>query len=226
MHLQRWVISILGIFLMVACFAPQQAQALPPNFRNVDQFFIGGMPSVDDIDELSMLGVTSIISLHRLSKEQKRRARALGIKLYSFPLRTRLLHIDEIMAIMLKEPAHSVYIHCLHGADRTGAVAAYWLTTYRHMDPFSALVSVISPSDFHMRGYQMLVREYGICLPQPEEMLVGLYSGAKNGGLEGLKICGSEWYTRLARNYLSMTLGPPLHKPYKKFWNRINHKTK
>ncbi len=215
----------LFILLCSAAGLSSQAHALPKNFRNVDTFFVGGMPSVDDITELSTLGVTSIISLHRLTKEQKRRAQKHGIKLYSFPLRTRLLHIEEIMNILRQEPIDSVYIHCLHGADRTGAVTAYWLVNYRDMDPFTALASVISPSDFHIRGYRMLGREYGICLPPPDEKLVGRYSGAKNGGLEGLKICGNEWYTKLARNYLLKTMGPPTRKSHTKFWDRVNHKT-
>lgn len=209
-------------FLSTWCIAlPNSAQALPRNFRNVDTFYVGAMPDTDDLDEFQSLGITTIVSLHRLPPEVKKRAQKLGIHLYSFPLRTRLLQIDQIIDVMRNAPPHSVYLHCLHGADRTGAVTAYWLNTQRNIDPFSALASVISPTDFHIKGYIQLGREYGVCLNiQPK--WIGRYSGAKNGGLEGLKICGDEWYTRLARNFLSLTLGAPLFLQNDKFWNKYN----
>lgn len=216
----RWITkSMLALALL--CANAHAADALPRNFRNVDTFFVGAMPDLDDLDEFKTLGITTIVSLHRLPPEVRKRAQKLGLKLYSYPLRTRLLRIEEIIGAMRSAPEHSVYLHCLHGADRTGAVTAYWLSTQRHLDPFKALASVISPSNFHIQGFIQLGREYGVCLDvQPR--WVGVYSGAKNGGLEGLKICGDEWYTRLARNFLSMTVGEPFGRRNDKFWEKYN----
>lgn len=215
-----WMLFILSLFLGFA--GVPDAQALPRNFRNVDTFFVGAMPSAEDLDELHLLGVTTLVSLHRVPPEVRKRVKKLGIKMYSFPLRTRLLNIEDIMAVIREAPRNSVYVHCLHGADRTGAVTAYWLSSERQIAPFHALASVISPKEFHLKGLRQLAREYGLCLYEPHNW-VGKYSGAKNGGLEGLKICGDEWYTRLARNYLAMTLGEPL-TTNEKFWDRYNHK--
>ena len=212
------------VFLLIAGFcAIPQAQALPRNFRNVDTFFVGAMPDEDDLSEFKTLGITTIISLHKLPPEVEKKAKKLGLKLYSFPLRTRLLRVEEIMRVLRDSPRNSVYLHCLHGADRTGAVTAYWLSTERHIDPFTALASVISPSELHLRGLLQLGREYGVCLYNVPASWVGRYSGARNGGLEGLKICGDEWYTRLARNYLSVTLGEPLNLKNDRFWKKYNH---
>lgn len=212
------LLSCCSLFLMSV-----SAQALPRNFRNVDTFYVGAMPDQDDLDEFKMLGITTILSLHKLPPEVEKYARKIGLKLYSFPLRTRLLHIDEIMDVMRSVPEHSLYLHCLHGADRTGAVTAYWLASQKHIDPFMALASVISPSEFHLIGLRQLGREYGVCLYNVPQNWIGTYSGARNGGLEGLKICGDEWYTRLARNFLSITLGNPIHLKNEKFWNKFNH---
>lgn len=200
----------------------QNVQALPRNFRNVDTFYVGAMPSEQDLDEFKCLGITTIVSLHKLPPEVQKKAKKLGIELHSFPLRTRLLHIEDIMEIMRKAQPNSLYLHCLHGADRTGAVTAYWLFMERHLDPFTALVSVMSPSDFHLRGLNQLGREYGMCLDEFPRSWVGIYSGAKNGGLEGLKICGDEWYTKLARNFLIMTLGQPINDRNERFWKKYN----
>ena len=216
----RWMTKSI-LLLTLWCLSTPAAEALPRNFRNVDTFFVGAMPDVDDLYEFKLLGITTIVSLHRLPPKVQKRAQKLGLKLYSFPLRTRLLRINEIIDAMRSAPEHSVYLHCLHGADRTGAVTAYWLSTQRHINPFKALASVISPSDFHIQGFIQLGREYGVCLDVKPQW-VGVYSGAKNGGLEGLKICGDEWYTRLARNFLSITVGEPSEQRNEKFWNKYN----
>jgi len=192
--------------------------ALPKNFRNVDVFYLGAMPSVADIDEFSTLGIQTIISLHVMPEKVQQRADSLGMVTFTFPLRTRLLYIQDIMAVLRAAPPSTVYVHCLHGADRAGAVAAYWLYAERGMDPFSALAAVISPSDYHVKGLHMLGQEYAISLDSIPADILGRYSGARNGGLEGLKIRGGEWYTRLARNYLELTLGPPLNAPSSRFW--------
>jgi len=212
------VFMVLGFFLALG----SDAEALPKNFRNVDTFYVGGMPSERDMDEFKTLGIKTIISLHRLPPEVQKRAERLGLKLYSFPLRTRLINIEEIMRIMRESPSNTVYVHCLHGADRTGAVTAYWLSTERGYDPFTALMSVISPRELHWLGLVQLGNEYGVCLHRASQALFGRYSGAKNGGLEGLKICGDRWYTKLARNYLSLTIGPPTYSKNERFWKKHN----
>ena len=218
----KGLITILFILFGWIMLGATDAQALPKNFRNVDTFYVGGMPDQDDIPEFESLGIQTIISLHELPPEVKKEATKHGLKLYSFPLRTRLRHIDEIMAVMREAPANTVYLHCLHGADRTGAVTAYWLTAERNYNPFSALASVVSPSEYHVRGLIKLGEEYGFCLDRAQAKQFGRYSGARNGGLEGLKICGNEWYTRLARNFLAMTMGDPVNQQNEKFWQKYN----
>lgn len=218
----RKCLFLITLILSLFTLNIQDAEALPRNFRNVDTFLVGGMPDVDDIPEFKELGITTIISLHKLPPEVQKKAKKAGIRVYSFPLRTRLLHIEEIMQIIRESPRNSVYLHCLHGSDRTGAVAAYWLTTERHLNPFTALASVISPQEFHLKGLKQLGNEYGICLYEIPKSWLGIYSGATNGGLEGLKICGDEWYTRLARNFLTMTLGAPINPQNDKFWKKYN----
>ena len=100
---RRGVLFFCFVFFL-SLFAFSSAYALPKNFRNVDTFYVGAMPSVSDIDEFNLLGIKSILSLHRLPEEVKKRAKRYGMKLYSFPLRTRLLKIEEIMEVLKRSP--------------------------------------------------------------------------------------------------------------------------
>ncbi|MDX9724237.1 MAG: hypothetical protein RBU37_26045 [Myxococcota bacterium] len=215
----RLFLAILTVLFGI-CGLPMDSWALPRNFRNVDTFSVGAMPTGEDIDELATLGIRTIVSLHRPHRGTQQRIDALALQHHVFPIRTRLQYAEEVMRIIEREPPGTVFVHCLHGADRAGAMAAYWLSSRRGLDPFVALAQVMSPSDYHLSGLKMLAREYGMSMaPIPDEVL-GRYSGARNGGLEGLKIRGGEWYTRLARNYLQVTLGEPLAEPSLRFWSR------
>lgn len=203
--------------LLVLLGSAASAHALPKNFRNVDIFYVGGMPDEEDIEELSMLGIEHIVSLHRMPKKVRQRAVELGLVVHNYPLRTTLKHTEEITRLLDENPPSTVFIHCQHGADRTGAVTAYWLYIRRGYDPIGALASVVSPKKYHIKGVRSLAQEYAFSLDL-EYPVLGRFSGAHNGGLEGLKVRGRRWYTRLARSYLMNTLGDPLNEPSTSFW--------
>lgn len=213
--------------MMVALCVGSPADALPRNFRNVDTFFVGAMPDEDDIEEFKTLGIETILSLHELPPEVRRRAKQEGMTVYSFPMRTTLRNIDAIMEVMQSVPPHSLYLHCKHGADRTGAVTAYWLYFVRSINPYIALESVLSPSQYHYDGLRQLGKEHGVCIDEQRPPWIGKYSGARNGGLEGLKVVGDQWYTKLARNFLDITIGQwELNKKDKQrsenYWDKYN----
>lgn len=212
-----WGFSALLLALFIA-LAPETAQALPKNFRNVDIFFVGAMPTDEDIDEMAALGIRHIISLHRMSASTLTRATRAGIQVHNYPWRTQLEHVEEVMEIIEQASPNTVFLHCMHGADRTGAATAYWLHTRRGYDPFIALATVVSPRDAHLKGLEMLATEYNYEFSVADEVVLGRFSGARNGGLEGLKLRGGRWYAKLARNYLELTIGPPLRRPSKEFW--------
>jgi hypothetical protein len=203
---------------LMAAVAPATAHALPKNFRNVDVFYVGAMPADEDIAEMAALGIQHIISLHRMSASTLSRAKRAGIEVHNYPWRTRLEHVEEVMGIIEMAPPNSVFIHCMHGADRTGAATAYWLHTRLGYDPFIALAAVVSPRLPHLKGLEMLATEYNYEFVVADEVMLGRFSGARNGGLEGLKLRGGRWYAKLARNYLELTVGPPLRRPSKEFW--------
>jgi hypothetical protein len=46
--------------------------------------------------------------------------------------------ILEILSIMNDQSRQPVYVHCAHGADRTGVVVALYRVIYEHWDPWKA----------------------------------------------------------------------------------------
>lgn len=211
-------LATLATLCAFAAVTPSAAHALPKNFRNVDIFYVGAMPADEDIAEMAALGIQHIISLHRMPASTIKLAKRAGIQVHDYPWRTRLEHVEEVMGIIEMAPPNSVFVHCMHGADRTGAATAYWLHTRLGYDPFIALAAVVSPRHNHIKGLEMLATEYNYEFAVADDITLGRFSGARNGGLEGLKLRGGRWYAKLARNYLELTVGPPLRRPSKEFW--------
>ena len=104
------------------------------NFRLVDDgFYAGAQPVLPTgIEALALLGVDTVIDLQSQEVTQEKAAcDSNGIIFHSIPLPgVELFHelpmdkVDEVVdlieeCIQAKRP---VFIHCKHGADRTGAI--------------------------------------------------------------------------------------------------------
>lgn len=132
---------LLAAALLVGC-----APALPPprttvvaaprndlaglsNFAKVSlTLYRGAQPSREGFETLKRLGVRTVVNLR--SKHSDREALAgLGlvyVELPSHPWEPRSDRVAQVLALA-RDPAHApVFVHCEHGADRTGyTVASY-----------------------------------------------------------------------------------------------------
>ena len=103
-----------------------------PNFHRVNaRLYRGAQPREGGIRRLRELGVDTIINLRKADKRTEReRAEALaaGMKYYNIPLpgrdRPKGADVDEILRL-IRDPSNGVvFVHCMHGRDRTGTVIA------------------------------------------------------------------------------------------------------
>lgn len=182
------------------------AQALPGNFRNVDRFTVGGMPSVEDIDALHMLGVDTLVGFHRVPRDVREHAESLGMTIHYFKIRPHMHLVEQAAQIIDEAPMGTVYVHCQHGADRTGLFVAYWLHTRLQYELFEALLTVVAPSAYQVEGLRRVASEYGITLTTDRDSIafLGQYSGAYLGHGGGLKVRG-EVYARGIRRLVDFT---------------------
>jgi len=102
----------------------------------VDKFlYRGPMPGISGLKKLrESKNIDVIIDLkinsNRRKKRLKAKAKELGIKYYNVPINSFIglteRQEEKIFAVLLRNIKHkkNVYVHCLHGVDRTGSIIA------------------------------------------------------------------------------------------------------
>jgi protein tyrosine/serine phosphatase len=86
----------------------------------------GGAPSAQALKELKAAGVKTIVNLRGeggASKKEERTAKEIGLDYYNIPMgytEPNLAKVSSVLDIMRDPAKQPVYLHCMHGADRTG----------------------------------------------------------------------------------------------------------
>ena len=91
----------------------------------------GGAPDAQGVEWLRARGVRTVVNLrHYHGESEGELVRAAGMRYEWIPLEStdapEDAQVDRFLAIVSDPASHPVYVHCLHGVDRTGAmIAAY-----------------------------------------------------------------------------------------------------
>ena len=123
-------------FFGISGICPASARGVPAqqgilNFGNVNEhLYRGAQPDAAGITNLQRLGIKTIIDLRmpsEVNKDEALLARANGMTCTNVPLRGVGRPTDDqvkqVLALIEAGPA-PVYVHCVHGADRTGTIIA------------------------------------------------------------------------------------------------------
>ena len=105
-----------------------------PNFSQVDaNLYRGGMPSEQGLRELKAAGVKTIISLANERKfvdGERAEAEKLGMNFVYIPLSAwrgpSQNDVDAFLSVADTKDRAPIFVHCLHGQDRTGAMIAMY----------------------------------------------------------------------------------------------------
>ncbi|CAN5390694.1 hypothetical protein BH11CYA1_BH11CYA1_43870 [soil metagenome] len=104
------------------------------NFHQVSsRLYRGGQPNEQGFEALRELAVKTVVSLRwrkqRVDSE-KLIVERLGMRFISIPLNYWTLpndaHVKELLKIIDDQANHPIFIHCFHGADRTGVMVAMY----------------------------------------------------------------------------------------------------
>ncbi len=180
---------------------PPPASSLPRNTRQITEgYWIGGIPTVQNIDALYKKHIRLIISATRVSSEfepVKKHIAELGIKHIILPFGGKFPKSSAFYQAVLKVSPENTYIHCDHGGDRSGALLAFLLVKRHNWSIPHALMAVLFPGKNDINGLKKVLADRGYPIQESElNQYVGIYSGARNGSGGGLKV-RSENYKKL-----------------------------
>ncbi len=98
-----------------------------PNFHQVSgDLYRGAQPTAEGIQELQKIGIKTVVNLRYFHSD---RDEIGDTKLASEHIRMIALfpresHIIRFLRIMTDDARKPVFVHCLHGSDRTGVIVA------------------------------------------------------------------------------------------------------
>lgn len=100
-----------------------------PNFYKVsDTLYRGAQPRKQGFEELKKLGIKTVVNLRESSRERISVEEA-GLKYYHIPMSAlfpKKKKFARFFEIVSNPSNHPVFVHCKHGADRTGAAVAIY----------------------------------------------------------------------------------------------------
>ena len=151
-------LAIFSAMVWAKTTAPQQTVAAPEgviNFQVVDDtVWRGSHPKEDTFRDLAQRGVTTVIDLRaeeNLHVDEKLLSN-LGITRFNIPMRDGQApteaQVDQFLSI-IENSKGKVYVHCMAGVGRTGAMVGAYLVATGQESPAGALkrnLSVGPPS--------------------------------------------------------------------------------
>lgn len=111
-----------------------------PNFHEVHPYlYRGGQPTPEGLKKLKGMGVSTIIDLRNMPEQiydERSEAHALGMKYINLPMGNHRpskdlikVFLDETDRAKKAGSSAPVFVHCHHGADRTGCLIGIWRVT-------------------------------------------------------------------------------------------------
>lgn len=140
------------------------------NFHQVEPWLMrGGQPTAEGFKRLADMGIKTVVCLRwgpALIEAEKKMVEALGMKFVSIPLNYWNLPttkvIDQFFDLIDDPANHSLYVHCFHGADRTGLLCAIYRMA-RNGYSFEDAYREMKACGFHrfrIRHFKWWLREY------------------------------------------------------------------
>ncbi|HWW01979.1 MAG TPA: tyrosine-protein phosphatase [Candidatus Acidoferrum sp.] len=145
------------------------------NFAKIDEkLYRGAQPNESGMQSLKQLGAKSIIDLRmpaEVRKEERAAALANGILYTNVPLRGLGAPRDEQVKTVLdliETLPPPVFIHCVHGCDRTGTMVACYRIAHHQWSNEAALAEAkrygLSGLERAMKKY---IKEFGVTPKKP-----------------------------------------------------------
>jgi protein tyrosine/serine phosphatase len=126
--------------------AAVERQGLPNLYKVSPDLYRGAQPEKSGIEELKKLGIKTIINF-RTSNEDQRLIKGYTFNYFHLPMNAFFPGKEKFSRFLeiVSDPAMvPVFIHCKHGADRTGAAAALYRINIQQWDPDEAINEMVN----------------------------------------------------------------------------------
>jgi protein tyrosine phosphatase (PTP) superfamily phosphohydrolase (DUF442 family) len=111
-----------------------------PNYGVVEptQLHRGGQPDASGLDELESKGIKTVIHLRaRNLKNYKGKLKRFFIPFNPYQPKDKV--VIEFLKVIGNQTHHPVFVHCFHGADRTGMLCAIYRIVIQKWDKEEAI---------------------------------------------------------------------------------------
>ena len=119
-----------------------------PNFHQVsEKLYRGGQPTEHGYELLKQMGIKTVVNL-RIDPREESMVKKAGLEYVRIPINPPFLndkHIEEFLLVMAKKKNWPVFVHCLHGSDRTGAAVASYRVVYQGYTVDNAYAEMLEP---------------------------------------------------------------------------------
>jgi tyrosine-protein phosphatase SIW14 len=144
---------ITSVFILFAGLGGfNQAAASPEKFEQVAPgVYRSAAPTAQDLNELSKLGIHTVVSMITESsdiRQEAEAAKAQGLKFISVPIPT-VLPVDKkdilrVVNLMNRQDLQPILVHCRHGEDRTGLAVGLYRVLKQSVAPEQAYQEMIT----------------------------------------------------------------------------------
>jgi protein tyrosine/serine phosphatase len=118
-----------------------EKKGLPNFFKVSDTLYRGAQPTKEGFLELKKMGIKTIINLREYHTDENF-IKGMGFAYFQIPTSTSnpiRSHYQKALDIINNPDLQPVFVHCQHGADRTGTAVALYRITVQKWDTEEAI---------------------------------------------------------------------------------------
>jgi tyrosine-protein phosphatase SIW14 len=183
--MRSWVMEFsVGLLLGGSLSAADLATSGVPNFSQVDEHvYRGGQPSAQGVHALAKLGIKTVVDLRSGAERQGGEASVAGVEGMRYvhvpmaPLSAPTdKQISTVLQVLDDSGSWPVFVHCMRGADRTGAIIACYRMTHDRWTNEQALKEARL---FGLSSLQHGIRHYILGFQPGEEIFAPAVSASR-----------------------------------------------
>ena len=121
-------------------------------YKISDDLYRGQQPSAEGFAELKKLGIKTVVNL-RAHHSDTDELEGIDLEYVSIPMDTwnpELEHVQAFLEVVTDESKLPVFVHCMHGSDRTGTMVAVYRMVVQDMEKDKAIEEMTKgPFGYH-----------------------------------------------------------------------------